>query len=209
MFLQFRWQLRRMMWNDRTCGRHALNKLLQGANFTDDDMARIQLRTASSVLEDAALHGDPRGDWSIEVLGHALRSKGFDMQMRIPAAGQTIAGMLGDSMGMLNWVGAHYIAYIRHSGAVYCLDSASSSVKWAARHVDTHSAAEHCVYWCIVPASPDEYNDSAQSERAEARRIAEHTGIGPAAMISPLALYISDSLATETQPRMPPRRSVC
>ena len=129
MFLQFRWQLRRMMWNDRTCGRHALNKLLQGANFTDDDMARIQLRTASSVLEDAALHGDPRGDWSIEVLGHALRSKGFDMQMRIPAAGQTIAGMLGDSQGMLNWVGAHYFAYIRHSGAVYRLDSASSSVK--------------------------------------------------------------------------------
>lgn len=66
-----------------TCGMHAVNHILQRAAFDEKTFRDVHVETAKDLLESAGAHGrkDGKGDWSIEVIGRALRKHMCNMAM--------------------------------------------------------------------------------------------------------------------------------
>jgi hypothetical protein len=60
-----------------TCAVHAVNHVLQRCAYSVADFLSLQQSTARDLLEQAELHGHAAGDWSIEVIGRALRAQGY------------------------------------------------------------------------------------------------------------------------------------
>ena len=161
----------------RPCGDHAvpprLLPLILGILLSSESEL-FQEATEADLLESQTHHGGPDGNWSIEVLGRALRSRDLDMQMVVPTAVSTIQSMLQGTRGVLCGSGAHYSCYIQHNARAWRLDSACSSIHWAARPIDQEIFPQGYRFFRVVEWAPDEFRSESQRVRAEVQRLREH-----------------------------------
>ena len=86
----------------------------------------MQLSTATDLFEPSSLHGRTAaglGDWSIEVIGRAMRQVGCGMKMAQLDSMLDVYNLLDTNVGMILGNGAHWTAVIKRSGRIIFLDS--------------------------------------------------------------------------------------
>ena len=141
------------------CGQHALNNLLGGPQFTHDDLVLASTQILAETGDDPIEHVHYDGWYSHGVLATALQNTvpprwRLLLNALLPAL---VFDFLHDATvlgALVNVNDAHWIAYVKHAGCSWLVDSKTHPVPL--------SEADFLDYLCVYPCTyPLEENDSS------------------------------------------------
>ena len=167
-----------------TCAVHAVNHALQRHAFTVEQFKELQLATARDLLEIPSLHGHRhrKGDWSVEVIGRALRQEGFRLRMVPDWSTTPRQAVLAGADGLILGSGAHWTALVRMGDCTVHFDSLVRAPASVARVVTSLAPfVDHRAFQVIRDRNVhrDDFTDTETAERARAIYAAEWRGVGP------------------------------
>ena len=157
-----------------TCAVHATNHILQGPVFAIADFVRIQAETAADLHEGLETHGNissvSPGDWSIEVIGHALRSRGHGMRWYSVRNKADCLRVLSGCKGFLIGTGVHWTAVVKRDDLVIHFDSLVHPNQPVAAVVpDLGFLSRKAVFRVLENDAGDSFEDEAQRARVALR----------------------------------------